>query len=77
MTDKQKIARLVAALRPFAEMRKAAKGRMSSVGIGLLNPDAEVYAVNPDGRLYRITAGDFDKAVAAIEAAERKEAGNG
>lgn len=72
MTDKELIRELVAALRPYADMRKAAKGRMPRVGIASSNPNAVVYAVNPNNRDYSITAGDFDRAIVAIEAAERK-----
>lgn len=78
MTDKQKIARLVAALRPFAEHRSVAvEGSVRQLAIGSNEPDAVVYKIETRAGCAPLCVWMFDEAIAAIDAAERKEAGNG
>lgn len=60
--------RLRAALEPFAKMRRAAKGKALGVGIGTDDADCAVYGVDVGNGMMKITAGDFDRAVAALEA---------
>lgn len=59
-------ARLLAALAPFAAARRAWKGVESPSALASDDPDAVICERKmPDGSVVRLTAGDFDRAVAA------------
>jgi len=71
---RERDALLEAALRPFAELRRVGiAGKMAGIAIGSSDPQMTFYAVENRAGTAEITAGDFDRAVAALDAAEEKK----